>query len=61
MCVIGGFGSTGVTLPDFSCYKYSCDGTFTITVNGKSIDCSSGGNKTVDGLEGSITCPDNYE
>ena len=60
MCVVGGFATTGGTPKDFSCYEYSCDGTFTIKVNGKSIDCSSGGVKTLDGLSGNITCPENF-
>ncbi|CAD8142973.1 unnamed protein product [Paramecium octaurelia] len=61
MCVVGGFAAASGTPQKFSCYKYSCDGAFTITVNGKSIDCSSGGEKTLDGLSGSITCPENYK
>ncbi|CAD8076722.1 unnamed protein product [Paramecium sonneborni] len=60
MCVVGGFATLNGTPKDFSCYEYSCDGSFTIKVNGQSIDCSSGGVKTLQGMNGSITCPENF-
>lgn len=34
MCVVGGFAATNGTPKDFSCYEYTCDGSFTIKVNG---------------------------